>query len=79
LGSTEGFDSHLGFGGATYVPVPGDYDGDGFTDTAVYDTTAGNWFIDQTTAGFVIFPGFGGGSYVPALLQVTVLRAFGLL
>jgi len=79
VGSTSGFGYHLAFGGPNYTPVPGDYDGDGKTDTAVYDTTNGNWFIDQTTAGFTVHPSFGGPGYVPVLLQVTILRAMGVL
>ena len=78
-GSTSGFGYHLAFGGPNFTPVPGDYDGDGITDTAVYDTTNGNWFIAQTTAGFIVHPSFGGVEYVPVLLQVTILREMGLL
>lgn len=79
MGSTSGFGQHLSFGGPNFYPVAADYDGDGRTDTAVYDATNGNWFIAQTTAGFRIHPGFGGPGFVPALLQVTILRAMGLL
>ena len=65
VGSTAGFGSQLGFGGANYLPVPQDYDADGLVDTAVYDTTNGNWFIDQTTAGFTVHPSFGGPGFIP--------------
>jgi hypothetical protein len=79
VGSTDGFMQHLSFGGSGFTPVPGDYDGDGQTDTAVYDTTNGNWFIAQSLAGFRIDPSFGGSGFVPVLPQVTILRALGVL
>jgi hypothetical protein len=79
VGSTNGFGSHLAFGGSAYMPVPGDYDGDGQTDIAVYQTSTGNWFISQSTAGFRIHGNFGGVGFVPVLPQVTILRGLGVL
>jgi len=79
VGSTSGFMQHLTFGGSGFMPVPGDYDGDGETDTAVYEQSTGHWFISQSTAGFRTHPSFGGTGFVPVLLQVTILRALGLL
>jgi hypothetical protein len=32
--------------------VPGDFDGDGRTDLAVYESGAGYWFVQGSTAGF---------------------------
>jgi len=77
--STAGFGYHLAFGGTNFIPVPADYDGDGVTDTAVYEKTNGNWFISQTTDGVTVHPSFGGAGYVPVPPQVTILRAMGLL
>ncbi len=31
------------------VPVPGDYDGDGFTDVAVYRPSTGVWFVPNSS------------------------------
>ena len=38
--------------GPVSVPVPGDYDGDGKSDLAVYNETAGQWFI-FTASGLI--------------------------
>jgi hypothetical protein len=39
-------------GGRGYTAVPGDYDGDGVTDMAVYDQTNGYWFIKYSKGGY---------------------------
>jgi YD repeat-containing protein len=33
------------WGGSGYIPVPHDYDGDGKTDCALYQSGSGNWFV----------------------------------
>jgi len=39
------------WGGVGMTPVPGDYDGDGLFDLAVYDRATGSWFILPLGAG----------------------------
>ncbi len=48
--------------------MPGDYDGDGQTDVAVYQTSTGNWFVVGSTQGF-FSPAldFGESGFVPVL------------
>jgi hypothetical protein len=42
------------FGNSTDLPVPGDYDGDGKFDRAVFRPSSATWFVDRTTAGVLI-------------------------
>lgn len=39
-------------GGAGYVPVPADYDGDGFTDPAVKNATGNEWIVRFSSGGY---------------------------
>ena len=50
------------------VAVPGDYDGDGRTDFAVYRPSTGVWFVTQSTTGVTTFATIAravGGHAVP--------------
>jgi glucose/arabinose dehydrogenase len=44
--------------------VPGDFDGDGKSDLAVYEEGTGNWFFVGSTAGFGSHLNFGGSTFL---------------
>jgi hypothetical protein len=55
---SQNFDT-VQFGANGDVPVPGDYDGDGKDDQAVYRN--GTWFMNRSTSGFAS-AGFGNAT-----------------
>ncbi|MBU4200792.1 MAG: hypothetical protein KKE37_12380 [Verrucomicrobia bacterium] len=54
-----------GFGGSAYEAVAGDYDGDGLTDPAIYNTANGDWQVAMSSLGYGIASasGFGGTGF----------------
>jgi len=42
---SDNYQTNVWFGGEGYVPVPGDYDGDGRVDLAVYRAASASWYI----------------------------------
>ena len=55
-GSGSGNLLQVVWGIAGDIPVPGDYDGDGKEDVAVWRPGDGNWYINFSSGGFTIFP-----------------------
>jgi hypothetical protein len=60
-----GVDTCTQFGNSGDLPVPGDYDGDGKRDLAIYQTSTGHWFFIGSTTGLGEHLAFGGPGYVP--------------
>jgi hypothetical protein len=56
--------SGIGFGGGSDVLAPGDFDGDGKTDTAVFRSSEGNWYM-LTKANAFTSRQFGSSGDVP--------------
>ena len=66
LGGELAWATNWGFPGA--ISVPGDYDGDGATDLALYDEATGNWYIRRLTGQLIASGtnwGFPGAVPVP--------------
>jgi hypothetical protein len=54
------------FGTNGDIPAPGDYDGDGKFDTAVFRPSTANWFVQRSTAGILIMSfGTNGDRPIP--------------
>lgn len=65
-----------GFGDGQAVPVPGDYNGDGMADLAIYDASAGAWAIrlnltNNATVNFQL----GGPGQIPFAFPCDVFEA----
>jgi hypothetical protein len=56
---------------ALAVNVPGDYDGDGRSDQAVWRTDSFTFYVNGSMAGFVAFP-FGAMNDVPPAWSLQV-------
>jgi len=76
-GVTRGY-----FGDSPDLPVPGDYDGDGTSQFAIYDQSSGTWYIRPKTGETLVLPyGWSEADPVPAdydgdgLLDLAVYHA----
>ena len=59
------------------VPVPGDYDGDGLANVAVYRPSTGQWFVRLEGGGFVLNGSpWGIAGDIPASASVAERVAF---
>lgn len=54
LRSSDNVSTVTQWGAASDLTVPGDYDGDGKFDLGVYRPTEGNWYVLQSSGGFLI-------------------------
>jgi hypothetical protein len=69
--SSDGSDSAFNLGASGDIPVPGDYDGDGRTDAAIYHPADGTWHLaDGTTAQW------GNSTDVVLPLPYSIRQAF---
>jgi hypothetical protein len=71
--STRGYEpvAIYGFGGPDYLPVAGDYDGDGKADPAIYCATSGQWLALLSGSDYTptALEGLGGPDQVPLALD----------
>jgi len=67
LTSSSNYTSWLwtGWGDATDVLAPGDYDGDGATDFAVYRPSTGTWYVKPSSGVAWLGIAFGATGDVP--------------
>lgn len=63
--SKSAFAVNIPFGTQGDVPVPADYNGDGFDDIAVFRPSEGNWYILDTASGVMTVQGWGMSGDIP--------------
>jgi hypothetical protein len=63
-------------GGAPFndVPVPGDYDGDGKTDIAIWRASTGTWYILNSSNGSVKSQTWGAAAFNDIPVPSTGIR-----
>jgi hypothetical protein len=57
------------WGGAGDVPIPGDFDGDGVTDIAVFRPSNGTWYILNSSTGAGTSIQWGSSTDLPIFEQ----------
>jgi hypothetical protein len=65
LRSSDGGQTSQQWGENGYVPVPGDYDGDGRTDYAVWQPSSATWFVIRSRDGGQISQQWGQDGDMP--------------
>ena len=68
--SSTGEEKEVDFGFATDTAVPGDYDGDGTTDLAVFRPSNGTWWIENSGSGVVQTFQYGLATDIPLAAHV---------
>src|SRR5262249_62183670 len=66
---------NMTWGGAVYLPFPGDYDGDGQIDVATFQRSTGTWSVLRSSTGYtasLTVSGFGANTDSPVTAAIPV-------